>query len=151
VRYYDTKLSFTYFSSTICNVADNIIFIAYKFGRHLQQSAIAITMSTLSHNLQSDNFSGLVGVLAAASGSGDHLEVVADIEGEQETMPAHAKVDDDDDLDNVDSPSDHEKPIGQLPAQWKETMAQAARGVTDNTHREYIRYVFFIIFNHNCD
>ena len=102
---------------------------------------------SLSHNLQGDNFSGLVGVLAAASGSGDNLEVVADdIEGEQETMLAHSKVDDDDDSDNDDndSHSDHyENPIGQLPAQWKEAMAQAARGVTENTHREYIRYVFF--------
>jgi hypothetical protein len=104
-------------------------------------------MTTLSHNLEGDNYSGLVGVLAAASesGGGNDLEVVADIEGEQETIPAHAKVDDDDDLDNNDSPSDQENPIGlgQLPAQWKESMAQAARGVTDNTHREYIRYVFF--------
>jgi hypothetical protein len=93
---------------------------------------------SLSHNLQGDDFSGLVGVLAAASGSGNHPEVVADIEGEQETMPAQ-----DDDNDDSDSPSDnHENPIGQfgqLPAQWKETMAQAARSVTDNTHREYIR------------
>lgn len=100
---------------------------------------------TLSHTLQGNNFSGLVGVLAAASGSGNNFEVVADIEGEQETMPAHAKVDDDDDLDDDDSPSHgdrHENPIGRLPAQWKETMAQAARGVTENTHREYIRYVF---------
>jgi hypothetical protein len=106
-----------------------------------------ITM-TLSHtNLQGDsNFSGLIGVLTAATAGGDHLEVVADIEGEQETMPDHAKMDDDND---DDSPSDHENPIGQLPAQWKKTMAQAARGVTDNTHREYIRYVFFNIFTHN--
>ena len=77
----------------------------------------------LSHNLQDNsNFSGLVGVLAAATAGGDHLEVVADIEGEQETMLAHhdSKVDDDED---DDSPSDHENPIGQLPVQWKETMA----------------------------
>jgi hypothetical protein len=126
------------------------IFLAYKFGCHPQRPAITTTMSLL-HNLQGDSFSGLVGVLAAAPASGDHLEVVADIEGEQETMPVHAKADDDDDDDNddSDSPSDQENPIGQLPAQWKETMAQAARGVTDNTHREYIRYVFFNIFAHS--
>ncbi|KAF8814124.1 hypothetical protein BYT27DRAFT_7058003, partial [Phlegmacium glaucopus] len=73
--------------------------------------------------------------LTAAEAAGDHPDVLADIEGEQETMPAHAKVDDNGD----DSLSDQEHTIGQLPVQWRETMAQAAKGVTDNTHREYLR------------
>jgi len=104
---------------------------------------------TLSHNLQGDNFSGLVDVLIAASAGGDHLEVIADIEGEQETMPAHVKVDDNNDnKDDDDSHSDQDHEIGQLPAQWKETMACAARGVTDNTHHEYLRYVSGNIFTH---
>ena len=61
--------------------------------------------SSLSHNLQGNKFSGLVGLLTATSAGDDHFEVVADIEGEQETMPAH------DDSDNGDSPS--ENLIGQ--------------------------------------
>ena len=97
-------------------------------------------MTLSDSNLQGVDFSGLVDVLAGSL-SGNNLDIMADIEGEQETMPAHAKVDDnDDDLDDDDSPHDHhENPIGQLPVQWKETMAQAARGVTDNTHYEYIQ------------
>ncbi|KAF8816096.1 hypothetical protein BYT27DRAFT_7032027, partial [Phlegmacium glaucopus] len=92
-------------------------------------------MSSSSHNLQGKEFSGLLGVLTAAEAARDHPDVLADIEGEQETMPAHAKVDD----NGNDSLSDQEHAIGQLPAQWKETMAQAAKGVTDNTHCEYLR------------
>ncbi|KAF8802224.1 hypothetical protein BYT27DRAFT_7244876 [Phlegmacium glaucopus] len=92
-------------------------------------------MSSSSHNLQGKEFSGLLGVLTAAEAARDHPNVLADIEGEQETMPAHAKVDD----NGNDSLSDQEHAIGQLPAQWKETMAQAAKGVTDNTHRKYLR------------
>jgi hypothetical protein len=101
-----------------------------------------------SHNLESNDFSGLVGVLAAASTSGGHPDVAADIEGEQETMPAHAEINDNDDDNDDDSHSDHECAIGELPAQWKEPMAQAARGVTDNTHREYLRYFLLLIHRH---
>jgi len=105
---------------------------------------------TLSHNLQGDNFSGLVDVLTAASAGRGHLEVIADIEGEQETMPAHVKVDDNNNKNNDDdSHSDQDHEISQLPAQWKETMAHAARGVMDNTHRKYLRYVSGNIFTHH--
>ena len=93
-------------------------------------------MTLSDSNLQGVDFSGLVDVLAGSL-SGNNLDIMADIEGEQETMPAHANVDDN---NNNNSPHDHhENPIGQLPVQWKETMAQAARGVTDNTHYEYIQ------------
>ena len=104
-------------------------------------------MTLSNSNLQGVDFSSLVDVLAGSL-SGNNLNIMADIEGEQETMPAHAKVDDNNNnLDDDDSPYDqHENPIRQLPMQWKEMMAQAARGVTDNTHCEYIRYVFFNIF-----
>ena len=93
-------------------------------------------MTLSDSNLQGVDFSGLVDVLAGSL-SGNNLDIMADIEGEQETMPAHANVDDN---NNNNSPHDHhENPIGQRPVQWKETMAQAARGVTDNTHYEYIQ------------
>jgi hypothetical protein len=33
-----------------------------------------------------------------------------------------------------------------LPSQWEEAISSVGKGVTDATHREYIRSVFFLLF-----
>lgn len=105
----------------------------------LPSPSISPSPMSASHNLEGEEFSGLLGILESASAAGEHPDVLADIEGEQETMPADAEADtsDDEDEDEIDQ----EDLGGVLPAQWKETMAHASKGVTDNTHREYLRYV----------
>lgn len=104
--------------------------------------------SPTSHDPRGYVLPGLANVLANASGTQDHLDVEADIEGEQETMLADADDDEmDSDSDDADSNINQEPASGSLPSQWQETMAHAAKGVTDNTHREYVRYGSFCLFN----
>ena len=76
------------------------------------------------------NLLGLTNVLASSS-AGDYSEILADIEGEQETVP---------DLTAEDF-EPQEGSIG-LPSQWEEAISSVGKGVADTTHREYIRSVF---------
>jgi hypothetical protein len=88
-------------------------------------------MNTLEADM---SYLGLTNVLASEPAV-DYSEVLADIEGEQETVP---------DL----TPEDFEPQEGSadgigLPSQWEEAISSTGKGVTDATHREYLRSVFF--------
>lgn len=92
---------------------------------------------------------GLVGVLSNQSIPADDPDIEEDIEGEQETMVFPGQADDEDeDTNNKDGSIDTSAPQksvprlpSAIPSIWKETISHAAKGVTDNTHSEYIRYV----------
>jgi hypothetical protein len=73
---------------------------------------------------------GLTNVLTLSS-AGDYSEILADIEGEQETVPDLTAEDFEPQEGSTDS-------IG-LPLQWEEAISSVGKGVTDTTHREYIR------------
>ncbi|KAH9479416.1 hypothetical protein JR316_0008006 [Psilocybe cubensis] len=87
---------------------------------------------------QPNSFLGLKNVLSTThSGHGDYyndLDIDADIEGEQETMP---------DLEATDGDIASKSPDSGGAAErlllWKQIIASNAEGVTENTHREYIR------------
>jgi hypothetical protein len=79
------------------------------------------------------SFLGLTNVLA--SPSTDYSEILADIEGEQETVPDLT-------TEDFEALEDSTENIG-LPSQWEEAISNVGKGVTDTTHREYMRSVFF--------
>jgi hypothetical protein len=87
------------------------------------------------NTLEADmSFLGLTNVLAS-SPAVDYSEVLADIEGEQETVP---------DLTSGDfEPQEGSNDGVGLPSQWEEAISSVGKGVTDGTHREYIRSVYF--------
>ena len=66
-----------------------------------------------------------------------YSEVLADIEGEQETVPDLTEEDFEPQEGSTNTDS-----IG-LPSQWEEAISSVGKGVTDETHCEYIRLVFF--------
>jgi hypothetical protein len=76
---------------------------------------------------------GLTNVLATSSAA-DYSEILADIEGEQETVPDLT-------AEDFDPEEGSTNCIG-LPSQWEEAISSVGKGVTDSTHREYIRSVF---------
>lgn len=85
-------------------------------------------MSSLEADM---SYLGLTNVLA--SSTADYSEILADIEGEQETVP---------DLTAEDfEPEEELESIG-LPSQWEKAISSVGKGVTDSTHNEYIRSVF---------
>jgi hypothetical protein len=80
------------------------------------------------NTLEADtSYLGLKNVLALTS-AGDYSEILADIEGEQETVPDLTAEDFEPQEDSTDS-------IG-LPSQWEEAISSVGKGVTDTTHRE---------------
>jgi hypothetical protein len=86
------------------------------------------------------NYSGLTNILTS-SFAGDYSDVLADIEGEQETIPDLAPQDfEDENLQPVPAVS------SGLPPQWEEAISSVGKGVTETTDREYIRLVFFAPF-----
>ena len=89
------------------------------------------------NTLEADtNYSGLKNILT--SPTGDYSEILADIEGEQETVP---------DLTAEDyEPQEGSTDSIRLPSQWEEAISSVGKGVTDETHREYIRSVFLILY-----
>ncbi|KAF8815092.1 hypothetical protein BYT27DRAFT_7249459 [Phlegmacium glaucopus] len=76
------------------------------------------------------NYSGLTNILTSLS-TGDYSDVLADIEGEQETVPDLAPED--------FKPQECSADSSRLPSQWEEAISSVSKGVTDMTHREYIR------------
>jgi hypothetical protein len=101
-------------------------------------SAPYITMSS-PETLDADlSYSGLTNVLMSPP-TGDYSEIIADIEGEQETVPDLTAEDFEPQEGSTDS-------IG-LPSQWEEAISSVGKGVTDSTHREYIRLVFLTLYN----
>ena len=78
------------------------------------------------------SYLGLTNILTSP---GDYSEILADIEGEQETVPDLTA----EDFEPQEGSTDN---IG-LPSQWEEAISSVGKGVTDSTHREYIRLVFF--------
>ncbi|KDR69543.1 hypothetical protein GALMADRAFT_145298 [Galerina marginata CBS 339.88] len=78
-------------------------------------------------------FLGLTNILREGSGARENPDdVQADLECEQQTLPEH------------DEPKEHSEPEltgDDLLSQWKKTMEGTAKGVTENTHREYLRLV----------
>ena len=82
------------------------------------------------------SYLGLTNVLASPV---DYSEILADIEGEQETVPDLTKEDFEPQEGSTDS-------IG-LPSQWEEAISSVGKGVTDGTHREYIRSVFYSLYH----
>ena len=68
-----------------------------------------------------------------------YSEVLADIEGEQETVPDLTEEDFEPQEGSTNTDS-----IG-LPSQWEEAISSVAsgKGITDETHREYIFGWFF--------
>jgi hypothetical protein len=98
-------------------------------------SAPYITMSS-PDTLEADlSYPGLTNVLTSPS-AGDYSEIIADIEGEQETVPDLTAEDFEPQEGTTDS-------IG-LPFQWEEAISSVGKGVTDSTHCEYIRLVFLL-------
>ena len=81
---------------------------------------------------------GLSNILASPP-TGDYSDVLADIEGEQETVPDLTKEDFEPQKGSTDSDSI------RLPSQWEEALSSVGKGVTDETHREYIRLVFLLL------
>jgi hypothetical protein len=93
-----------------------------------------IIMSSLN-TLEADmGYLGLTNILA--SSTVDYEEILADIEGEQETVPDLTAEDFEPEEGSTDS-------IGLLPSQWEKAISSVGKGVTDSTHNEYIRSVFF--------
>jgi hypothetical protein len=97
-------------------------------------SAPYIIMSSMN-SLEADmSYLGLTNILA--SSTVDYEEILADIEGEQETVPDLTAEDfEPQEGSTADS-------IG-LPPQWEKAISSVGKGVTDSTHNEYIRSVFF--------
>lgn len=90
-------------------------------------------MSSLS-TLEADmSYLGLTNVLA--SSTADYSEILADIEGEQETVPDLTA----EDFEPQEGSTSSEC-IG-LPSQWEKAISSVGKGVTDSTHNEYIRSV----------
>ena len=83
------------------------------------------------------SYLGLANILASSS-AGDYSEVLADIEGEQETVPDLT-------ADDFEPQEGSTESIG-LPSQWEEAISSIGKGVTDATHNEYIRSVFFSLY-----
>jgi hypothetical protein len=92
------------------------------------------TPSTLDADM---SYLGLTDVLA--SPPCDYSEIIADIEGEQETVPDLTK-------ENFEPQEGSTDSIG-LPSQWEEAISSVGKGVTDETHHEYIRSVFFPLYH----
>jgi hypothetical protein len=90
-------------------------------------------MSSLNTLEAEMSYLGLTNILA--SSTVDYEEVLADIEGEQETVPDLTTEDFEPEEGSTDS-------IG-LPSQWEKAISSVGNGVTDSTHNEYIRSVFF--------
>ena len=90
-------------------------------------------MSSLN-TLEADmSYLGLTNILA--SSMVDYEEILADIEGEQETVP---------DLTAEDfEPEEGSTDCVGLPPQWEKAISSVGKGVTDSTHNEYIRSDFF--------
>ena len=86
------------------------------------------------NTLEADtSYLGLTNILTSPS-AGDYSDVLADIEGEQETVP---------DLTAEDfEPQEGSTDSTGLPSQWEEALSSVGKGVTDATHNEYIRLVF---------
>lgn len=83
------------------------------------------------------SYLGLKNVLA--SSAADYSEVLTDIEGEQETVP---------DLTAEDfEPQEGSTNSIGLPSQWEEAISSVGKAVTDTTHHEYIRSVFFTLYH----
>jgi hypothetical protein len=98
------------------------------------ESALNFIMSSLS-TLEADmSYMGLTNVLA--SSTADYSEILADIEGEQETVPDLTAEDFEPQEGSTESIQ-----IG-LPTQWEKAISSVGKGVTDSTHNEYIRSVF---------
>ena len=94
-------------------------------------------MSSLSTLEADTSYLGLTNILASPS-TGDYSEILADIEGEQETVP---------DLTAEDfEPQEGSTGSIGLPSQWEEAISSVGKGVTDATHCEYIQSVFFLLF-----
>jgi|SRR5882757_3321770 len=110
---------------------------------HLPHSNIAMSLpDTLESNTK---YSGLTSILTS-SFAGDYSDVLADIEGEQETIPELAPPDfEDEDEDSHPVPAIS----SGLPPQWEEAISSVGKGVTETTNREYIWLVFsapFVLF-----
>ncbi|KAF8906280.1 hypothetical protein CPB84DRAFT_1844528 [Gymnopilus junonius] len=101
------------------------------------------------------NLPGLTSILAeAAATSTIQDDIAADLEEEQATLPHDSTLfdnEDDDDNDDfsegrpmnldddsadIDNHNDHDS---GMPGEWKESMKEASKGVTDKTHNEYLR------------
>jgi hypothetical protein len=91
-------------------------------------------MSTLNALETDTSYLGLINILA--SSTADYSEIIADIEGEQETVPD--LIAEDFELQEGSTES-----IG-LPSQWEDAISSVGKGVTDSTHNEYIRLDFYI-------
>lgn len=84
-------------------------------------------------------FLGLACVLSTESKPINHSDVKEDIEGEQETLPIPEQ-DNNEGFDGDAAESKEKLGVpGTIPSLWRETITHAAKGVTDNTHHEYLR------------
>jgi hypothetical protein len=86
------------------------------------------------NTLDAEGYLGLTNILA--SSTVDYSDILADIEGEQETVPdlIEADFEPEEDFESTES-------IG-LPSQWEEAISSVGKGVTDSTHNEYTRSFF---------
>ena len=98
---------------------------------HLLQTPYIIMSSP--NTLEADmSYLGLTNILASSTAA--YEEILADIEGEQETVP---------DLTAEDfEPQEGSTESIGLPSQWETALSSVGKGVTDSTHNEYIRSVF---------
>ncbi|KAF8908504.1 hypothetical protein CPB84DRAFT_1843407 [Gymnopilus junonius] len=107
-------------------------------------------------NIRAADLPGLTSVLVEAAASRTFRDdIVADLEEEQATLPSKSTLfdenenndsdeeeddnDDDNDLSKggpMDIDDDH---TGGMPSEWKSSMKEASKGVTDKTHNEYLR------------
>ena len=86
-------------------------------------------MSSLEADM---SYLGLTNILA--SSTADYSKILADIEGEQETVPDLTAEDFEPQEGSIDSIA--------LPSQWEEAISSVGKGVLDSTHNEYIRSDF---------